>query len=108
VAQLAENPAALRLGGSEHEVTVTFADLSSFTALSGKVAPEDLMRTTNQYLAYIVEQAEAAGGYVDKFIGDAVLPHNTLSTGLALLWPRWHVSSRNGWQPRCGASLALP
>jgi class 3 adenylate cyclase/CHASE2 domain-containing sensor protein len=73
VAQLAENPATLRLGGSEREVTVMFADLSGFTALSGKVAPEVLMRTTNQYLAYIVEQVEATGGYVDKFIGDAVL-----------------------------------
>jgi len=27
----------------------------------------------NRYLGYIVEQVEATGGYVDKFIGDAVL-----------------------------------
>jgi adenylate cyclase len=32
-----------------------------------------LMRTTNQHLGYIVEQVEATGGYVDKFIGDAVM-----------------------------------
>jgi len=73
VAQLARHPAALRLGGEQREVTVMFADLSGFTALSGKVKPEVLMRTTNQYLSYIVEHVEATGGYVDKFIGDAVM-----------------------------------
>src|SRR5262249_27240955 len=55
------------------EVTVMFADLSGFTAMSGKVEPEVLNRLTNHYLGLIVEQVEATGGYVDKFIGDAVL-----------------------------------
>ena len=50
-----------------------FADLSGFTELSGRVEPEVLTHVTNQYLAYIVEQVEATGGYVDKFIGDAVM-----------------------------------
>src|SRR5262249_29172632 len=70
---LAADPGALRLGGERREITVMFADLSGFTALSGKVEPEVLTRLTNQYLGYIVEQIEATGGYVDKFIGDAVL-----------------------------------
>jgi adenylate cyclase len=73
VTRLAQHPAALHLGGEQREVTVMFADLSGFTALSGKVNAEVLMRTTNQYLSYIVEQVEATGGYVDKFIGDAVM-----------------------------------
>ena len=50
-----------------------FADLSGSTAMSGTLPPEDLTRLTNQYLAYVVEQVEATGGYVDKFIGDAVM-----------------------------------
>jgi adenylate cyclase len=70
---LASDDSALTLGGERREVTVMFADLSGFTALSGQVDPEILMRTTNQYLGYIVEQVEATGGYVDKFIGDAVM-----------------------------------
>ena len=73
VDRLAADPSALRLGGERREVTVMFADLSGFTALSGKVEPEVLTRLINQYLGYIVEQVEATGGYVDKFIGDAVL-----------------------------------
>jgi adenylate cyclase len=73
VAQLASQPGVLRLGGTACEVTVMFADLSGFTALSERVKPEELVHLTNQYLGYIVEQVEATGGYVDKFIGDAVM-----------------------------------
>lgn len=73
VARLAQDPSALRLGGERREVTVMFADLSGFTALSGKVEPEVLVRLTNEYLGYIVGAVEATGGYVDKFIGDAVM-----------------------------------
>jgi adenylate cyclase len=73
VDQLVDSEAPLRLGGEEREVTIMFADLSGFTALSGKVGPAELMAVTNSYLAIIVEAVEATGGYVDKFIGDAVM-----------------------------------
>jgi class 3 adenylate cyclase/CHASE2 domain-containing sensor protein len=73
VAQLAASSAALRLGGERREITVMFADLSGFTALSGKVSPEILTQRTNEYLAYIVAAVEDTGGYVDKFLGDAVM-----------------------------------
>jgi class 3 adenylate cyclase len=73
VDQLIDSDEPLHLGGEEREVTIMFADLSGFTALSGKVGPAELMRVTNSYLAIIVEAVEATGGYVDKFIGDAVM-----------------------------------
>jgi len=73
VDQLAESEQELRLGGELREVTVMFADLSGFTALSGKVAPEILTEVTNRYLGVMVEAVEATGGYIDKFIGDAVM-----------------------------------
>jgi adenylate cyclase len=73
VERLARDPSALKLGGEQREVTVMFADLSGFTELSSRVEPEVLVRITNQYLGQIVEEVEATGGYVDKFIGDAVM-----------------------------------
>jgi class 3 adenylate cyclase len=73
VERLSEDATALRLGGELREVTVMFADLSGFTALSGRVSAEVLTRVTNEYLGYIVEEVESTGGYVDKFIGDAVM-----------------------------------
>ncbi len=73
VESLAEDPSALRLGGERREITVMFADLSGFTALSTRVQPEQLTAELNRNLGYIVEEVEATGGYVDKFLGDAVL-----------------------------------
>jgi adenylate cyclase len=73
VDRLTEHEAELRLGGELREVTVMFADLSGFTALSGKVGPQQLMELTNRYLGLVVEAIETTGGYVDKFIGDAVM-----------------------------------
>ncbi len=73
VDRLTEHEAELRLGGERREVTVMFADLSGFTALSGRLAPEELMELTNLYLGLVVEAVETTGGYVDKFIGDAVM-----------------------------------
>jgi class 3 adenylate cyclase len=73
VARLSRRDETLRLGGERREVSVMFADLSGFTALSGAVDPEALMAVTNRYLGLLVEAVESTGGYVDKFIGDAVM-----------------------------------
>jgi adenylate cyclase len=73
VDRLSEHETELRLGGEQREVTVMFADLSGFTFLSGRIGPEQLMELTNTYLGMIVEAVETTGGYVDKFIGDAVM-----------------------------------
>jgi class 3 adenylate cyclase/CHASE2 domain-containing sensor protein len=70
---LAESDAELRLGGEPRQVTLMFADLSGFTALSSRVGPEVLTEVTNQYLGLLVAEVERTGGYVDKFIGDAVM-----------------------------------
>jgi len=73
VDRLADSEAELRLGGERREVTVMFADLSGFTAMSTRLLPEELMTLTNSYHALMVEAVEATGGYVNQFIGDAVM-----------------------------------
>jgi adenylate cyclase len=62
-----------RLGGEEREVTVLFADLSGFTAASERLESAELMRVLNRYLDAIAGVIADRGGYVDKFIGDAVM-----------------------------------
>jgi adenylate cyclase len=73
VAQLVDSDSELRLGGERREVTIMFADLSGFTALSTRLPPEELMALTNSYHALMVEAVEAFGGYVNQFVGDAVM-----------------------------------
>jgi len=73
VDRMVETAEDLQLGGEKRHVTIMFADLSGFTALSGLVGPEELVSRTNAYLTIIAEEVEDSGGYVDKFIGDAVM-----------------------------------
>src|SRR5207245_7377123 len=68
VEQLADSEAELRLGGEEREITVMFADLSGFTALSTRLAPEALTALTNTYHALMVEAVEATGGYGNQVL----------------------------------------
>lgn len=61
------------LDGEQRRITVMFADLSGFTALSERVDGKTLTATVNAYLAVIAGEVARSGGYVDKFIGDAVM-----------------------------------
>ena len=62
-----------RLGGETRELTIYFSDLEGFTALSEGLAPDALVELLNAYLTVITEVIEAQGGFVDKYIGDAIV-----------------------------------
>src|ERR1700719_1234945 len=59
--------------GSEREIAILFADIRGFTALSEGQLPYDVVFVLNRYFAAIGNAVEAAGGRVDKFIGDGVM-----------------------------------
>jgi len=59
--------------GSEREIVVLFADLRDFTRLAETRLPYDVVFILNRYCQDMGQAIEAAGGYVDKFIGDGVL-----------------------------------
>ncbi len=63
----------LRLGGERKEAAVFFSDIRSFTAISEKLTPEEVVEFLNEYMTAMVECVEATHGVVDKFIGDAVM-----------------------------------
>ncbi len=75
VNQLAEDPEALKLGGERRRVAVLFADLAGFTTTSEKMVdrPEALVEHLNSFFQIMAENIEAHDGYIDKFIGDAVM-----------------------------------
>jgi adenylate cyclase len=59
--------------GKEQEVAVLFADLRGFTTLAERRLPYDVVFLLNQYFRLTGEAIVAAGGHVDKFIGDGVM-----------------------------------
>ena len=61
------------LGGKRMEVTVVFTDIRGFTAYAEANDPERVVEAINEYFEIATRHIQKRGGYVDKFIGDAVL-----------------------------------
>jgi adenylate cyclase len=59
--------------GSEREIAILFADIRGFTALAEGRLPYDVVFILNRYFAAMGRAVEAAGGRVDKFIGDGLM-----------------------------------
>lgn len=55
------------------EVTVLFADLAGFTALSEEMPPPELVRTLNEFLTPMTRVILECGGTLDKYIGDGLM-----------------------------------
>ena len=69
-------PMAIRppsTGSARRVISVLFADLVGFTTLSEHLDPEDVATIQNDYFERARAAVEAAGGVVEKFIGDAVV-----------------------------------
>src|SRR6201987_1899896 len=55
------------------QVTVMFSDLVGSTALSARMAPEDLREVISAYQKCVAETVQRFGGFVAKYMGDGVL-----------------------------------
>ncbi len=55
------------------EATVAFIDICGFSAISEKEAPDKVVKLLNSYFDVMVKEIIAQNGYVDKFIGDAIM-----------------------------------
>lgn len=55
------------------EATIVFIDICSFTSISENAAADTVVKLLNNYFDVMVNQIIAGGGYVDKFIGDAIM-----------------------------------
>lgn len=73
VKQLLEKPDSFRLGGINQKITVLFADIRGFTALSEKANPEKIVGLLNKYFTAMSEIIFAYGGTLDKYIGDGLM-----------------------------------
>ncbi|MGK5092810.1 adenylate/guanylate cyclase domain-containing protein [Deltaproteobacteria bacterium TL4] len=64
----------IQLGKAESDfVTILFSDIRAFTTLSETMNPQELLNFLNAYLTRMNEAIHNYGGFVDKFIGDAIM-----------------------------------
>ncbi|MEO5352548.1 MAG: adenylate/guanylate cyclase domain-containing response regulator [Magnetococcus sp. XQGC-1] len=56
-----------------HRITTLFSDLRSFTSISEGMTPQELFAFLNAYLAQMQGPIDQNDGFVDKFIGDAIM-----------------------------------
>jgi adenylate cyclase len=67
------NPEDSWLKGTRSEASILFTDVREFTAYSETTNPEEVVEALNEYFGIATQYILEYGGYVDKFIGDAVL-----------------------------------
>ncbi|HEY9072644.1 MAG TPA: adenylate/guanylate cyclase domain-containing protein [Desulfobaccales bacterium] len=71
--EILRNPALLQLGGRSQRVTVLFADIKGFTAMSESMAPEEVVEVLNIYFTAMVDLVFKHQGTLDKYVGDALM-----------------------------------
>jgi class 3 adenylate cyclase len=72
LAEILKNPDAMKVGGSRKSITMVCSDVRGFTAMSEKLTPEQVVHVVNQYLDVEARLVAEYGGYLDRFVGDAV------------------------------------
>jgi adenylate cyclase len=61
------------LGGESLKVTILFTDIRSFTSISERMDPQQLVGLLNEYFSEMVGIVMQEDGVVDKYIGDAIM-----------------------------------
>ncbi len=64
----------IKLGeAAEAELSVLFSDIRSFTDMSETMTPEENFKFLNNYLRFIGPVIGQSNGFIDKYIGDAIM-----------------------------------
>ena len=58
---------------TQKEMTILFSDIRSFTSLSEKMTPTENFKFLNSYLNRIAPIIKKNNGFIDKYIGDAIM-----------------------------------
>ncbi len=73
VESMVESGQEPKLGGVEEEITAYFSDVQSFSSISERLSPTQLVELMNEYLTACTDIVQAEGGTLDKYVGDAVV-----------------------------------
>ncbi|MBI3211675.1 MAG: adenylate/guanylate cyclase domain-containing protein, partial [Simkania negevensis] len=63
----------VQLGGEEKRVTVLFADIRNFSAITEKMDPKQVIQLINGCMTKVSKVIDEQGGVIDKYVGDEVM-----------------------------------
>src|SRR5262245_26046457 len=110
-----KDPAARE--ADRRQVTVLFADLTGFTTLAERLDPEEVRAFQNALFETLARSIERYDGFVEKFVGDAVMavfgapvaheddPERALDAALDMLERAARLGE--GWAARLGQRVML-
>ncbi|OCQ90776.1 MULTISPECIES: adenylate/guanylate cyclase domain-containing protein [unclassified Limnothrix] len=62
-----------RIPTTDGELSILFADIVGFTALSERLSPAEVADLLNRFFEEMLQEVFALGGTLDKFIGDCIM-----------------------------------
>lgn len=62
-----------RIVPAEFDISILFADVVGFTALSERLSPQEISSLLNDFFEEMLQEVFAMGGTLDKFIGDCIM-----------------------------------
>ena len=87
-----ESIVEVKLGEAvQMEMSILFSDIRDFTTLSEKMTPEDNFKFINSYLSSMEPAIAENNGFIDKYIGDAIMAlfsgsaDDAVKAGIAML-----------------------
>jgi len=89
----------------QKEMTVLFSDIRDFTSLSERMSPKENFNFINSYLSRVGPVIRNHNGFIDKYIGDAIMalfPESVSEAVQAAIEMQLQVSLYNSHRQSCG------
>ena len=102
----------VRRGDSTRQsLGILFSDLRGFTSLAEGRSPEDIFNLLNRYLDAVVPSIHIHGGFVDKYIGDAIMalfpksPQKSVESAIEMFHRLYDFVDDDGIELKMGVGL---
>ncbi|MEH2069487.1 MAG: adenylate/guanylate cyclase domain-containing protein [Nostoc sp.] len=108
-----------RLAPAESEISILFADLVGFTAISERLTPTAIAQLLNNLFEEMLKEVFTCGGTLDKYIGDCIMTFfgapepqidhadRAVTAAKGMLARLKHLNANNFWQEPLQLRIAI-